>query len=285
MQTLNSRDGTVIAYETRGSGATVVLVDGAFGHRGFGPNPPLAKALASKYRVVSYDRRGRGGSSDVSPWALERELEDLGAVIGQHGGEVAIYAISSGVALALEAASRLNGITKLALYEAPFIVDEEGRRGLAGDYLSRLDALIGAGDRGAAVKQFLVEGVGMPAAGVSAMRLLPAWRQLKAVAHTLPYDTRLVINNQRGEQLDVSRWATVTIPVLAMAGAKSPAWIRSSMAALADALPSARYQTLAGQTHLVKAKALAPVLAEFFDEEAGRGRGGNGGRPTARAPL
>jgi pimeloyl-ACP methyl ester carboxylesterase len=263
MSTLISRDGTVIAYETTGSGPPVVLVDGAFGHRGFGPNPALAKTLASEYRVISYDRRGRGGSSDPRPWAHEREVEDLAAVIDQHGGEVALYAISSGVPLALEAASRLSGITRLALYEAPFILGGD-RPSLSYDYVSRLDAHIAAGDRGAAVKQFLVEGVGLPAAGVAVMRLIPAWRQMKSVAHTLPYDARLMIDNQRGQPLDSSRWGAVRTPILALAGGKSPAWIRAGMVALAESLPNARYQTLEGQTHLVKAKALAPVLSEFY---------------------
>src|ERR1700755_1481848 len=101
MSTLTSADGTMIAYERAGDGPPVILVDGALCHRGSGPARPLAKALADQFTVYTYDRRGRGESGDTAPYAVEREIEDLQALVEEGGGTVAVYGISSGAALAL----------------------------------------------------------------------------------------------------------------------------------------------------------------------------------------
>lgn len=262
MPTVTSADGTTIAYERTGDGPPLVLVDGALCHRANGPARPLAAALARDFSVVIYDRRGRGESSDAPEYAVEREVEDLAAVLSAAGGSAFVFGQSSGAALALEAASRLEGITRLAVYEAPFVVDD-ARPPRPADLQERMDTLVATGRRSEAVSLFL-RTVGMPAPMLLVLRVLPLWRRLTAVAHTLPYDFRVLGNTGSGRPLPEGRWAGATMPVLAMAGGKSPAHMRSAMRAVAEVLADAEYRTLPGQTHVVKAKAVAPVLAAFF---------------------
>jgi pimeloyl-ACP methyl ester carboxylesterase len=265
MKTATSRDGTLIAYDEQGGGPPVVLVGGALNTRSFGPNGALAGLLAERFTAINYDRRGRGESGDTRPWALEREVEDIEALIEAAGGSASVFGISSGAALALEAASRGLPIDRLALYEAPFVVDDS-RHPIPDDYLARLEGLVATDRRGDAVRLFMREGVGLPAVFVAMMRLMPAWSRLKAVAHTLPYDADIVDDYQGGEPLPRDRWASATMPTLVAVGGKSPDWMRHAMQELADVLPNARLRTLEGQTHIVKAGALAPVLAEFFED-------------------
>lgn len=262
MNTVVSSDGTTIAFDRTGEGPPIVLVDGALCYRGFGPMMRLAERLAQHFTVFTYDRRGRGDSGDTKPYAVEREVEDIEGLIKEAGGSAYVYGVSSGAALALDAAARLGGITKVAVYEAPFIVDDT-RAPVPDDYLDRLDGLIAADRRGDAVKLFM-KTVGAPAVFVALMRVMPAWSKLRAVAHTLPYDFRILGDMESGKPLPADRWATVTVPTLVMDGGKSPAWTRNAMKALADVLPNAEYRTLEGQTHMVKAKAHAPVLVEYF---------------------
>jgi pimeloyl-ACP methyl ester carboxylesterase len=257
-----SRDGTPIALTRLGEGPPLILVDGALCYRGFGPMAKLAQALAKDFTVITYDRRGRGESGDMPPYAVQREIEDLEALINEVGGWSYVYGISSGAALALEAANRGLPIRKLALYEAPFIVDST-RPPLANDYEAELDALLAANRRGDAIKLFM-RMVGVPAAFIFLMRFMPMWSKLKAVAHTLPYDTAIVAANQRGNPLPAGRWASVSTPTLVALGGKSPAWMRNAMQALADAIPHATRLTLDGQTHMVKAPAHAPMLVQYF---------------------
>jgi pimeloyl-ACP methyl ester carboxylesterase len=267
MKTATSRDGTGIAYDELGAGPPVVLVGGAMNTRSFGPNGSLAVLLSERFTVINYDRRGRGDSGDTAPYSVEREIEDLDALIEATGGSACVFGISSGAALALEAANRGLAIEKLALYEAPFVVDGS-RSPVPDDYLARLEGLVASGRRGDAVRLFMREGVGLPAVFVVLMRLMPAWSKLKAVAHTLPYDAVIVDDYQKGKPLPTERWDSVTMPTLVAVGGKSPDWMRHAMRALADVLPDARHTTLEGQTHIVKAQALAPVLVEFFEREA-----------------
>jgi alpha-beta hydrolase superfamily lysophospholipase len=262
MNIVVSRDGTAIAFTRSGEGPPVILVDGALCYRASGPSGPLAARLSGRFTVYSYDRRGRDGSGDTLPYTVEREVEDIEALVKEAGGSAYVYGISSGAALALEAAARLTGIRKLALYEAPFIVDDT-HPPRPEDYLARMDELVAAGRRGDAVRMFL-RTVGVPAFGLMIMRLMPVWRKLTAVAHTLPYDLRVLGDTGSGRPLPADRWATATVPTLVMDGGKSPAWMRNAMRALADVLPDARYRTLPGQTHLLKPQALVPVLREFF---------------------
>jgi pimeloyl-ACP methyl ester carboxylesterase len=237
-------------------------VDGGLCYRDLGPSVPLAKHLSQQFTVITYDRRGRGDSGDTAPYAVEREIEDIEALLNEAGGAAYVWGVSGGAALALEAAGRLRGIEKLALYEVPFIVDDS-RRPISKDDWGQIGAAIAAGHRGDAVKRFL-ELVGAPGFVIKLMPLMPMWSKLKAVAHTLPYDGAIVVDHQAGTPLPADCWPSVAMPTLVMAGGKSPAWMRHAARALANTLPNAQYRTLDGQTHMVKAKAHAPVLAEFF---------------------
>jgi pimeloyl-ACP methyl ester carboxylesterase len=262
MKRVISKDGTPIAFDRSGNGPAVILVDGALCYRGSGPSGPLAAALAGHFTVFTYDRRGRGDSGNTAPYAVEREVEDIEALINEAGGSAFVYGISSGAVLALEAANHGLAIKKLALYEAPFIVDDS-RLPIPEDFVAQLYDRISADRRGDAVRLFM-KLVGVPGIFIALMRFLPAWSKLKAVAHTLPYDITLTQDNQRGKPLPARRWAAVTAPTLVVDGGKSPAWIRHAMRALADVLPNAKLRTLEGQTHMVKPKALAPLLVDFF---------------------
>jgi len=259
-----SKDGTAIAFERLGHGSPVILVDGALCHRRMGPSRGLAKLLAQHFTVYTYDRRGRGESGDAAHYAVEREVEDMAALLREAGGTAFVWGTSSGAALALEAANRLSGIMKLALYEAPFIVDDS--RSTTEEDWVRINEAVAAGRKSEAVKLFL-KAVGAPGFFITLMRLTPMWSKLKAVAHTLPYDGAIVQDNQRGKPLSADRWASVAIPALVMDGGKSPAWMRHGNRSLANVLPNARYRTLEGQTHMLKPKAHAPVLVKFFKDQ------------------
>lgn len=263
MAHFQSSDGTVIAYEKSGSGPALIIVDGACCYREMGPSRGLAKALAQHFTVFIYDRRGRGESSDRAPYSVEREVEDLAAVIKEAGGSAFVYGVSSGAALALEAANRGVSIRKLALFEAPFIVDDT-RNPIPNDFLEKLNNAIASNRRADAVRMFM-RLVGVPSIFVALMRFMPAWSKLKAVAHTLPYDITLVKDFERGQPLPAGRWNSVTMPTLVIDGGKSPVWMRNAMRSLAGVLPNARYETLPGQTHMVKAKAQVPPLVQFFN--------------------
>jgi pimeloyl-ACP methyl ester carboxylesterase len=241
----------------------VILVDGALCYRASGPSRRLAARLAGRFTVYAYDRRGRGDSGDTVPYIVEREVEDIEALIKEAGGSAYVFGISSGAALALEAAGQGLAIDKLAVYEAPFVVDDS-RPPTPADYLPRLTALLAAGRRGSAVRHFLRNAAGLPAVLVALMRFMPAWPKLTAVAHTLVYDHEILGDTGSGRPLPAERWASVTVPTLVVAGGASPPWLRNAMRSLADVLPNARYRTLDGQTHRVEPAALAPVLTEFF---------------------
>jgi pimeloyl-ACP methyl ester carboxylesterase len=262
MPTVTSADGTTIAYETTGTGPAVILVDGAMCYRAQGPARDLAKALADKHTVYLYDRRGRGDSGNTLPWSPAREIDDLAAVLTAAGGHAALLGCSSGAVLAADAAAHLDGITKLALYEPPFIVDNT-RAPREATFIQDTENLIARDDRGAAVKKFMRH-VGVPALIVQLMTIRPPWPKLKAVAHTLPYDLRILGDTGTGKPLDPTRWAGATIPALVMDGGKSPQYMRNAAKTFSEALPKADYRTLPGQTHLVKATVVGPAVKEFL---------------------
>lgn len=257
-----SKDGTAIAIDRTGRGPALVFVDGAMCYRASGPSQPMAAALADHFTVFTYDRRGRGDSGDTSPYDVQREVDDLEAVIREAGGQAFVFGVSSGAALALEAASRGVPMRKLALYEAPFFVDDS-RPALPDDFVPTMKAALAAGRRADAVKMFM-KLVGVPGVFIMMMRLMPAWPKLTAVAHTLPYDLAIVGPYQKGRPLPATRWTGATVPTLVMDGGKSPDWMRNATRSLAGILPNATYRTLDGQTHMIKPKALVPPLVEFF---------------------
>ncbi|MGW1344863.1 alpha/beta fold hydrolase [Kribbella sp. NPDC002412] len=259
MNTVVSKDGTTIAYDRRGDGPALVLVDGALCSRAQGPMPELAEQLASEFTVYNYDRRGRGDSGDQAEYDVEREIEDLAAVIEAAGGSAYVYGTSSGAALALRAAAAGLPISRLVAFEAPYVVDDS-RKQIPRTWVSDLKAL----DPGDAVKYFMTKGIGLPGIVVALMKLMPAWKGMKAVAHTLPYDATLLGENCFGQPLDASQWASIDEPVLVVNGGKSPGWMKTSMKALATAVPGAQHKEVPGQNHVIKASAIAPVIAGFL---------------------
>ncbi len=259
MHQVTSRDGTTIAYDQTGSGPAVIFVGGAWSYRAYVGNARLAELLRDRFTVISYDRRGRGDSGDTKPYAVAREVEDLDALIQAAGGSAHVYGMSSGAALALEAAASGLNITRLALYEPPYMVGEGGHRPPA-DHQQHLVSLIAADRRSEANLYFMRKVMGIPALIVFVMRLFPFWSKLKAVAHTLPYDSAIM-----GDfSLPTARAAAVRVPTLVIGGEKSPEVLRRAVQAVADVVPLAERRVLKGQTHNVSMKVLAPVLAEFF---------------------
>jgi pimeloyl-ACP methyl ester carboxylesterase len=255
-----SADGTRIAYEVHGSGPALVLVDGALCQRSMGPARPVAAQLASSFAVHAYDRRGRGesGPGDTA-YTTHREVEDLAAVIEAAGGHAHVFGSSSGAALALVAARRGLPIDRLALYEAPYIVDDT-HAPHDPDLGARLQGLVDDGKRGDAVKLFL-RTVGAPGPMIAVMPLLPVWKKLTGVAHTLPHDLTIVIDHQQGRPLPEGLYDALAAPTLVITGGKSPEYMRNAQSAVADAVPDGRLATLPGQTHMIKAKVTAPVVA------------------------
>lgn len=258
MPSLTSPDGTIIAYDRIGDGPPIVLVDGAMCYRGAGPMDGLAQHLAASFTVFTYDRRGRGESTDTLPYAVEREVEDLTALIGEAGDEAGVYGMSSGAALALATAAAGAGITRLALYEPPFLAEFEND-GRAEAYTAHLNELLDAGDRGGAVALFMAR-VGVPQQMIDGAREGPGWRRFESIAPTLAYDNRLLAGGRVPREVA----STVTVPALVLSGSASLEGLQQAAKATAAALPNGVHQTLAGQTHEVAPDALAPVLTEFF---------------------
>ena len=256
MDTVTSKDGTTIAFDRLGDGPPIILVCGASTDRM--TNAPLATLLAEHFTVFNYDRRGRGDSGDTAPYAVEREVEDLDAVIAAAGGSASVYGTSSGGALALEAAASGFAITKLALWEVPFALDESRRP--PADLVERYDEMISAGRRGDAVEYFMSKVVGLPPEFVAYARNAPFWGAQEAIAHTLAYDAMIMGDYS----LPTERAAAVTAPTLVMAGGESFPFMRETARALADILPDGQQRTLEGQEHNVAPEALARVLEEFL---------------------
>jgi pimeloyl-ACP methyl ester carboxylesterase len=259
-----SRDGTRIAYDRRGSGPAIVVVDGALCYRAFGPSADLAAALADRFTVFTYDRRGRGDSTDAaagSAYDVQREVDDLAAVVEAAGGSAAALTLSSGGAIALAAAQRGVALTHLVTYEVPFAVPGPGKP-TPETFAGQLRAAVEAGHRGRAVSMFMSH-VGTPAPARLAMRLLPLWRNLTAVAHTLPFDISAIAPHSMGAPLPPEDFAGVRVPTLIAWGSKSPAGMQDANRALAAVVPGAAHRVLDGQTHMVKPAALAPIVADF----------------------
>ena len=283
MHTITSADGTPIAYDRTGAGPPLVLVGGAFSYRRYPGQVKLAGLLADRFTVYSYDRRGRGDSGDSAPYAVEREIEDLAAVIGAAGGRADVWGLSSGAVLALDAAAAGVPIHRLAVQEPPLVVDPADRRPPPG-LRQQVSELVAAGRRGAAVRYYMTAGMGAPAFVPALLRLMPGvWKQLTAVAHTLPYDTQLVEEFQAGRPLPAGQWAAVTIPVLVMCGTDqdTPAMMRHAATAVAAALPNGELMVRRGLGHTKKlnAKVISATLTGFLT-----GSTGHTGAPAPGGP-
>ena len=257
LEYVTSKDGTRLAYERQGSGPAVILVCGGSVDRQ--SNAGLAAELASDFTVYNYDRRGRGDSGDTTPYAVEHEVEDIAAVVAAAGEPACLYGTSSGAALALEAAHVLGGnIAKLALWEAPFIVDENARP--PADHVAAYTRFLAEGDRSGAVEYFTARVVGLPPEFVAFAKTQPFWAAQEKIAHTLPYDGTIM-----GDYAPpIAKAAEVTCPTIVIAGSASFPFMRETAKVLADALPNGELHILEGQEHNVSPQAMAPVLAEFF---------------------
>ena len=255
--TVASADGTAIAFDRLGAGPPLIMVAGAFNTRA--TTAPLAAALQDRFTVLNADRRGRGDSGDTPPYAVEREIEDLEALIAEAGGSAAVFGYSSGATLALMAAAAGLAITGLALYEPPFVVDGS-RPPLAADLAERLAGLVAAGQRGDAVELYQTEVIGMPEEVVARMRHAPFRPGLEAIAHTLVYDATII-----GDlTLPTALVASVAAPALVIDGEDSPPLMRNAARAVADTLPGGRQRTLPGQGHEIAPDATAAVVADFL---------------------
>jgi len=257
MSKVTSRDGTTIAFDRMGEGPPVILVCGGSVDRM--SNAPLAALLAEHFTVFNYDRRGRGDSGDTAPYAVDREVEDIEALIAEAGGSALLYGTSSGAALALEATASGLPITKLALWEPPFIPDESARP--PANQVETYNELVAAGRRGDAVEFFMTKVVGMPAEFVAEARNAPWWPAQEALAHTLAYDATIMGDYS----LPTERAASVKAPTLVIAGGADFPWMRETAQALAEALPDGQTRTLERQGHDVDPAVLAPALVEFFE--------------------
>lgn len=267
MENLISSDGTRIAFDRSGNGPALVLVAPASATRM--DQAQLAATLAHDFTVFAYDRRGRGDSGNTLPYAVEREVEDLRAVIDAAGGSAFVFGHSSGAVLGLDAAQVLPGkIMKLALYEAPFIIDNS-RPPTPPDFAQRLQAALDAGRLGDAGELWM-KNIGLPDEMIAHMRQSPVWEGLMATAHTLPYDVAIMGDTQSGNPSTLNRWADVKVPTLVMDGTTflgSPeghAYMRHGADELARVLPNAQRVTLEGQDHGPADDVLAVALKEFF---------------------
>ncbi|HLK77416.1 MAG TPA: alpha/beta hydrolase [Streptosporangiaceae bacterium] len=255
-----SADGTSIVFDRSGVGPMIILVHGAFTGRTHPLLRDVAAALAPWFTVVNYDRRGRGDSGDTQPYAVERELEDLAALLEMADGPVMVFGGSSGAGLVLRAAAGNRAISKLAVWEPPYHVDDSAPK-LPRDFAVRLEALVREGRRAAAVELFMMEAAEVTEEAVAAMRAQPSWPQAEAVAHTLAYEAAVM---GPGNALPAGRLAAITQPTLVLTGGNSPAWITNAGRATAGTIPAAIHRVLESQTHNVSAQALAPELLEFF---------------------
>lgn len=263
MKTVTSRDGTTIAFDQSGVGAALILVGGAFEQRAMDSETSKLAGLpllAQHFRVYHYDRRGRGDSTDTQPFAVEREIEDIDTLIDEAGGSAYLFGISSGAALAFEAAFVLGArIEKLALYDPPYNDDADARQTWK-NYRQQLEEVLATGGNGDAVALFMSL-LGVPADQVDEMRAYPMWPMWESIEPTLAYDAAALGSEAA---VPVERAAHLGVPTLIMNGAESYPFMQTSATQLAQAIPNAQHRILAGQGHEVSAAAIGPVLVEFF---------------------
>jgi pimeloyl-ACP methyl ester carboxylesterase len=259
---VTSRDGTPIAFDRLGDGPPVIMVCGAMCGRAL--MRPTAEELAKHFTVFNYDRRGRGDSADTAPYAVEREIEDIGALIIEAGGTASVYGHSSGAGLVLHAAAHGLPIAKIVLHDPPYAPDgdEEARRS-SREYGENLKAVLSDERRGDAVELFMTM-VGMPQEMVEGMRHTPRWAELEAIAPTLAYDSEVMGDIGRDGTMPVDQASRVTVPALVLTGGADYPWMTEVGRRLADAMPNGRHRVLEGQEHAVPPEVLVPVLAEFL---------------------
>jgi pimeloyl-ACP methyl ester carboxylesterase len=256
IQTVTSRDGTKLAVDVVGTGPAIVLVSGGSVDRG--SNAGLADVLKSDFTVYNYDRRGRGDSGDTLPYAVEREIEDIEAVIALAGGTAHLYGSSSGAGLAFEAAAAGASVDKLVLWEPPYNLDPAGRP--PADSVEQLDRMVAEGRRGDAATFFMVDMVRLPAEFAAFAKTQPWWPAQEAIAHTLAYDARVMGDYS----VPVATAARITVPTIILTGGASFPFFKPTAEALVAAMPDARTAELPEQQHNVDPTVLGPAMAEFL---------------------
>ena len=256
MEHVTSADGTSIGFDRLGAGPPVILVSGGSVDRT--SNAGLAEQLASTFAVFNYDRRGRGDSTDTLPYDEDREIEDIDAVTEAAGGTAFLYGSSSGAALAMDAAARLDSITKVAMWEPPFL--PEGAPRPPRDTEKTFHDLVAAGRREDAAEFFMRDVVRLPAEFVEGAKRSPFWAPTVALAHTLEYDARIMGDYS----IPTDRAAAVKVPAIVVAGGADFPWMPKTAQSIADAMPDGRMVRLEGQGHNVDPSVLGPVLVGFF---------------------
>lgn len=252
-----SKDGTRIAFSKAGNGPALIIVSGALSHRALHGDTVLVPTLGQHFSVYTYDRRGRGESGDTKPYAVDREIEDIEALIQQAGGTAYLYGVSSGAALALQTAAKLGAtrVSKLALYEPPYGQrPSEFKR-----QKDRVNELVRTGQPGDAASFFL-SAIGTPPQALEGMKQSPEWEAIKKIDFTLAYDFDVLGEGAVPE--DVAK--AITIPTLVMDGEKTMPFMHPTADRIARLIPNAQRKTLAGQTHQASAAVVAPVLIDFF---------------------
>jgi pimeloyl-ACP methyl ester carboxylesterase len=260
---IKSKDGTQIAYEKTGAGPAIIIVNGALSYRAVYDDKSLMSALSKDFTLYTYDRRGRGESTDTTPYSVDREIEDIEALITEAGGSAYLYGASSGAVLSLLAAARLgkSRISKLALYEPPFVSVSEKDKKKFEDQVKRIGELIKTGNRGDAAA-FHFTAIGTPPEALEKLRKSREWPLMENVEHTLAYDYAIL--DDGAVPVDAAKQATM--PVLVMNGEKSLPLMSEAANNLSRNLPNAQRKILNGQTHQASPEILAPVLKEFFKQ-------------------
>lgn len=255
MQTVSSSDGTTIACDRYGQGPPMIMVVGAFNTRS--TTAPLASALQERFTILNYDQRGRGDSGDTPPYAVDREVEDLDAVIAAAGGSSAVFGYSSGTILTLKAAARgwrspSWRSTSRPSWSTTAVQDRPRTSRAAGrpDRRRRTDA----------VELYQTKMVGIPEDVVAQLRHTPFRQALEAIAHTPAYGATIIGDLTLPAELP----ASIATPTLVIDGEQSPPMLRSGAQAVADTLQNGRRRTLSGQTHDINPGITAAVLEEFL---------------------
>ena len=266
MPTVTSKDGTTIGYDSKGSGPALVLVAGATQYRAVDQTTPvMADVLANQFTVINYDRRGRGESGDTAPYAVAREIEDIEALIDARGGRAALFGMSSGAVLALEAAAALGDkVTGLVMYEPPIDVEQSSETSWKEH--AEMAALAAEGRAGDMMAKFMT-GVGMPPEAVEGFRQSPAWPAYESVGLTLEHDYRVLAEATDGDRYP-DRWAKARMPALVVDGDASFPFMKSGADWVANGLPNASRRTLPGQSHEYDPHVVGAVIAEFLGGRA-----------------
>lgn len=264
MGKVTSKDGTQIAYSKVGTGPALIIVCGATQFRAFDPNlAVLAELLAPKFTVITYDRRGRGESGNTLPFAPQREIEDIAALVDAAGGHASLLGYSSGSVLALEAAAAGLPIDRLVMYEPPFVLPGSPFPPPPADYVETLERFTAAGD-GASSAAYFMRSVGMTDEMIEGARQSPMWPIMVSIGPTIAYDGHFMFDGYYTAGNFPARWQQATLPVLVLNGDASFPFMPQAADAVAKELPNASRKTLAGQDHGPKPEVLAPVLREFL---------------------